>query len=140
MLTGIKTLNLRNNGITAAGLQPFAELIRVHLGGGGLTALCLEDNPIGDEAVQRLAQVLPCSLTQIELTNTGCADAGMAAIIEAVAPAAVAATPAQEPLEAGAGASTASPLVAISFAQNSAISNVGWEGLVDVVPTHHPPP
>ena len=129
-LTKLRAIRLANNRITAVGLQPVVRVLRTRLASSGLTLLDLSGNSLGDDGIQRLAQALPQSLRSLSLSNTGCGDAGLAAVVKAIAaPIAVA-----EPGTNEAGTSDQAPIQFLEVGRNPIISDAGWRGLADALP------
>jgi hypothetical protein len=129
-LANLRAIRLENNRITEVGLQPVVKILRTRLASSGLTLLDLSDNSFGDDGIQRLALALPRSLRSLSLSNTGCGDAGLAAVVKAIAaPVAVA-----EPDTNEAGTSDQAPIRSLMVGRNPMISDAGWQGFADALP------
>lgn len=77
----LKRLRLVNCGLSSAALNPFLEIIRR---GTVVESVDVGKNPLGDAALSVLMGVLPPTLKRLAVGDTGCSDAGMMALAEAL--------------------------------------------------------
>ncbi len=72
-------LSLKRNHLTAAATPSITALISLHL----LEKICLSENPLGDEAVEKIARALTSApkLRLVSVRSTGASDAGVRALV-----------------------------------------------------------
>eukprot|EP01045_Picozoa_sp_COSAG04_P011569 COSAG04_NODE_747_length_10615_cov_4.568372_9_plen_369_part_00 len=107
-------LDLRNNDLTAAGVASLAPALR-RPWSDGLEDLDLCDNPLGDAGVAGLAKALPPTLETLTLSETGCGDDGLVALVAAL--------------------SALTRLETLVFKSNPATTARGWAALVGALPS-----
>lgn len=82
----LRVIDLIGLGLTGQAAIPFARTLgEKGFGGEGLKFLCIRNNPLGDAGVEAFCKVLPPSLEQFFIHDTGCGNRGMAALTSALA-------------------------------------------------------
>lgn len=110
-LLALTEIGMKDCGLTAAGI---AAGMRCGFGMSGLRVLSLPRNiKLGDSGLATLAEVLPATLRHLDISETGCADAGMVVV--------AAALPRLVELRA-------------MLCRSAALGQTGWFALVDVLP------
>ena len=77
-------LNLNSNLLTMAGVVSLVPALRRPWGDGGLRALVVWNNPLGNAGVAALAKALPPTLEELDIQCTDCGNDGLVALAAAL--------------------------------------------------------
>eukprot|EP01043_Picozoa_sp_COSAG02_P044875 COSAG02_NODE_4049_length_5862_cov_2.302100_4_plen_271_part_00 len=113
-LLTLTEIGMKGCGLTSAGMMAIAAGLQCGFGINGLRVLSLPWNiNLGDSGLATLAEVLPATLRHLDISGTGCGDAGMTAV--------AAALPRLVELRT-------------MLCRSAALGQTGWFALVDVLP------